>query len=94
MSKNWWEETPKEFADGFSEEVEVHHSNPLDVRTTEVGTRMIRFTSGLVVLTISLYEQENGLLVMQGGTASTLNVEQTEALRKWLNSSESEDQHE
>lgn len=23
--KNWWEETPQEFAQGFSEEVQVHH---------------------------------------------------------------------
>jgi hypothetical protein len=26
--KNWWEESPREFADGFTEEVQVHHENP------------------------------------------------------------------
>jgi len=46
---------------------------------------MIRFTSGLIVLTISRYEQGNGLLVMQGGTAATLNQEQARALQQWLN---------
>lgn len=27
--KNWWEETPEEFANSFTEEIEVHHGNPL-----------------------------------------------------------------
>lgn len=26
--KNWWEESPEEFASGFTEEVQVHHSEP------------------------------------------------------------------
>ncbi len=28
--KNWWEESPQEFADGFSEEVQVHHSDLIE----------------------------------------------------------------
>jgi hypothetical protein len=26
MTKEWWEETPEEFVNGFSEEVQVHHA--------------------------------------------------------------------
>lgn len=26
MTKEWWEETPEEFANGFSEEVQVHYA--------------------------------------------------------------------
>ncbi len=30
MSKEWYEETPEEFADGFTEERRVHHTPPND----------------------------------------------------------------
>ncbi len=30
MAKEWWEETPEEFADDFTEERRVHHTPPND----------------------------------------------------------------
>jgi len=36
MSKNWWEESSKDFAAGFSEEVTTHRSNPpYSIKTPE-----------------------------------------------------------
>lgn len=37
--KNWWEETPQDFANGFTEETEVHHM-PVNQNSNEAMTAL------------------------------------------------------
>lgn len=41
--KNWWEESPQEFADGFTEEVQVHHSSTESESKPVVGNKEAQF---------------------------------------------------
>ncbi len=44
MSKEWYEETPEEFADGFTEESQVHHSTPNEQELEAVYGKASQFS--------------------------------------------------